>query len=150
MSITTLNSLWGGGQPDLVRPDLWNPNNGHVVWLTGARSGYYYANADGSAMFMQVNDPVCTSTSVVASLQSLCTQGLKALAVRNPDGTAGPIVFQMPKPGVRGNYSVNKLMGPGRYGLDLSASKSIEFMEGKSFTLRIDVQNVLNHAQADR
>ena len=44
--------------------------------------------------------------------------------------------------------TLNKLMGPGRYGLDLSASKSIEFMEGKSFTLRIDVQNVLNHAQA--
>jgi hypothetical protein len=93
---------------------------------------------------MQVNDPACSA--VAASLRTLCGQGLKALAVRNADGTAGPIVFQMPAPGVRGNYDLNKLMGPGTYGLDLAASKNIEFMEGRSINLRIDASNVLNHA----
>ena len=172
MSITTLNSLWGGGQPDLVRPDLWNPSNGHVVWPEGSRYGYYYANQDGTPLYMQVNDPACstlpgynlltTDPKFGSSMFNLCQTGLKALAqvtgftttvvngVSTQTPIAGPIVFQAPKPGVRGNYDLNKLMGPGRYGLDLAASKSIEFMEGKSFTLRIDVQNVLNHAQASQ
>ena len=96
-------------------------------------------------MFLQVIDPVCSSTAVAASLQTLCGQGLKGLAVRNADGTAGPLIFQAPKPGVRGNYDLNKLNAPGTYGLDLAASKGIEFMEGKSINLRIDIQNVLNH-----
>jgi hypothetical protein len=152
MSITTLSSLWAGGQPDLVRPDLWNSVKGQVVWVDGARYGGYYNNADGKAIFMQVNDPACASTAVASSLQSACAQGLKALAIAqgwdsNGKATvAGPIVFQMPKPGVRGNYDLNKLKGPGAYGLDMAASTNVQFMEGKSINLRIDVQNVLNHA----
>jgi hypothetical protein len=152
MSITTLSSLWAGGQPDLVRPDIWNSVKGHVAWVNGARRGGYYNDAAGNALFMQVDDPACntlpgfTTPNTPNTMYKLCTQGLKALAVRNSNGTAGPIVFQMPKPGVRGNYDLNKLMGPGTYGLDLAASKNIEFMEGRSINLRIDASNVLNHA----
>lgn len=143
MSITTISSMWAGGQPDLVNPDAWNAVKGKVVWLNGARRGGYYNDEAGNALFMQVNDPACST--VDSGLRTLCAQGLKALAVRNSDGTAGPIVFQMPKPGVRGNYDLNKLKGPGTYGLDLAASKNIEFMEGRSINLRIDAANVLNH-----
>jgi hypothetical protein len=156
MSVTTLNSLWGGGQPDLVNPTVWNSVKGKVVWVPGDRRGGYYNNENGTPMFVQVNDPACsalpgynlptTDPGFTNSMYNLCRTGLKALAVRNSDGTAGPIVFQMPKPGVRGNYSLNKLYGPGRYGLDLAVSKDIRFMEGRSINLRFDVQNALNHA----
>ena len=145
MSITTLNSLWGGGQPDLVRPDLWKSVKGQVVWQDGARRGYYFNHPDGTPIFMQVDDPACASSAVAASLTTFCTQGLKALAIRNSDGTAGPVVFQMPTPGVRGNFGVNSLTGPGRFGLDVAASKNIQFMEGRFISVRIDVQNVFNH-----
>jgi hypothetical protein len=143
MSITTLSSLWAGGQPDLVNPTAWNAVKGQVVWLNGARRGGYYNDAAGNPLFMQVDDPACST--IDSSLRAACALGLKALAVRNSNGTAGPIVFQMPKPGVRGNYDLNKLSGPGTYGLDLAASKNIEFMEGRSINLRIDASNVLNH-----
>ena len=46
----------------------------------------------------------------------------------------------------RGNYSPNRLTGPGRFSFDMAMSKSVEFMEGKRFEIRIDAQNILNHA----
>ena len=48
--------------------------------------------------------------------------------------------------GAAGNYSANRLTGVGRFSLDMAASKSVEFMEGKRLEIRVDVQNVLNHA----
>ena len=49
--------------------------------------------------------------------------------------------------GAAGNYKANRLTGPGRYTFDLALSKSIEFMEGKRFEIRVDAQNIFNHAQ---
>jgi hypothetical protein len=151
MSLTTLNSLWGSGQPDLVRPDIWNSVKGKVTWMNLARYGNYWADSKGRRLFMQVNDPACATATTTSNLQALCNSGLKALAsvasydANGNPAVAGPVVFQMPTPGVRGNYDMNKLMGPGTWGLDLAASKNIEFMEGKSINIRLDVQNVLNH-----
>jgi len=45
----------------------------------------------------------------------------------------------------RGNYKANRVTGLGRFSFDLAMSKSIEFMEGKRFELRVDAQNILNH-----
>jgi hypothetical protein len=151
MSLTTLNSLWGSGQPDLVRPDIWNSVKGKVVWVDRARYGNYWSDGSGKRLFMQVNDPACATATAANNLQTLCNSGLKGLAsvasydANGNPAVAGPVVFQMPTPGVRGNYDMNKLMGPGTWGLDLAASKNIEFMEGKSINIRLDVQNVLNH-----
>jgi hypothetical protein len=36
--------------------------------------------------------------------------------------------------------------GQGRFSFDLALSKQIEFMEGKRFEIRVDAQNILNHA----
>jgi hypothetical protein len=46
----------------------------------------------------------------------------------------------------RGNYGANTITGQGRFSFDMAASKSIEFMEGKRFEVRVDAQNILNHA----
>ena len=46
----------------------------------------------------------------------------------------------------KGTFRPNQLTGVGRFSLDLAMSKSIEFMEGKRFEIRVDAQNILNHA----
>ena len=45
-----------------------------------------------------------------------------------------------------GNYKSNRITGLGRLTLDMSMSKSVEFMEGKRFEVRVDAQNIMNHA----
>jgi len=143
MSPSTVNSMWGGSAVDLVRPDLFDPKSGHVTWDAGSRSGLFYGN-----MYMQVDDPQCDT--IATSLQNRCRISLNALAIidgydDNGQPIAGPIVFQKAQPGTRGNFNVNQLTGPGRWGLDMAMSKTIEFMEGKSLNFRVDVSNIFNH-----
>ena len=44
-----------------------------------------------------------------------------------------------------GNFRPGQLTGIGRFTFDLAMQKSIEFMEGKRFEIRVDGQNILNH-----
>ena len=44
-----------------------------------------------------------------------------------------------------GNFNPNQLTAQGRFSFDMAMSKSIEFMEGKRFEIRVDAQNILNH-----
>ena len=143
MSVSTVQSMWGGSGVDLVRPDLFDTKGGHVTWEPGSREGYFYGNR-----YMQVDDPQCDN--VALSLEDNCRENLNALAAiagydDNGQPIAGDIVFQKAQPGVRGNFDVNQLTGPGRWGLDLAMSKNIEFMEGKSLNFRLDVHNIFNH-----
>ena len=64
----------------------------------------------------------------------------------NGNPVAGPIVFQHAAPGTKGNYNPDTVIGQGRWGLDMTASKNIEIVEGKSLNIRIDAMDVLNHA----
>ena len=50
--------------------------------------------------------------------------------------------------GTPGNFKQNQLTGQGRFTFDLAMSKSVEFMEGKRFEIRVDAQNILNHPTA--
>ena len=45
-----------------------------------------------------------------------------------------------------GNYKPGRMTAQGRFNFDMAFSKSTEFMEGKRLELRVDVQNILNHA----
>jgi hypothetical protein len=136
-------SLWGGTSVDLVRPELFDKAGGHVQWAPGAYSGAYYGT-----LYTSVNDPQCSSGAVqgnvatVGSLAWTCANNMKALALAS-DPTV--IVFQRALPGVRGNFQPNQLTGPGRWSLDTAIGKSVEFMEGKTITFRVDAQNILNH-----
>ncbi|MDR1726666.1 MAG: TonB-dependent receptor [Acidobacteriota bacterium] len=44
-----------------------------------------------------------------------------------------------------GNFKPNQLTGQGRITFDVAMAKSIEFMEGKRFEIRVDAQNIFNH-----
>ena len=150
-SIIGASRLWGASNVDLVRPDLWDNKAGKVTWANKANEGWFF----GNNKYMNVVDPQCATIS--SALTAACTAqgiwgtGLRALAYdANGNGKyesdADPIVFKNAQPGVRGNYGMNTLTGPGRWTLDMSMSKALEFMEGKRISFTIDAQNIFNHA----
>ncbi len=60
------------------------------------------------------------------------------------DGS-GNIVLQNPQPGTTGNTSQRIYAGPTNLRFDAALSKRIRIGESKSFTIRADAVNVLNH-----
>jgi hypothetical protein len=144
--------LWGATNVQAVNPQLFNPKSGKVQWASKAAQGYYF----GNNKYITIADPQCSNSTLVASsLSFYCSYtgfGLGALALNTKGGTAAydstvdPIVFENSVPGVKGNYGMNNITGPGRWSLDMAMSKSIEFMEGKKIDFRIDGQDILNHA----
>jgi hypothetical protein len=49
------------------------------------------------------------------------------------------------QPGKLGNLGPGVIYGPGNIGFNLSASKTVRVSESKSFQVRVDAANVLNH-----
>ena len=66
--------------------------------------------------------------------------GTPIIVMRNADQREGE--------NAAGTYKANRLTGQGRFSFDMAMSKSIEFMEGKRLEIRVDAQNILNHATA--
>ena len=117
---------------------------GEVDWKDGAVSGTYFPGET----FVRVPDPQCAGVSTVnaagVSLRDRCNNGLSALAVVNPDGTQ-TLVLKNAQPGTRGNLGANTMEGPGRWTLDASLAKGFKIDETKTFEVRADATNVLNH-----
>jgi hypothetical protein len=140
-----VSSMWGG--PSVNAVNGFNPSSGHVSWAKGAPYGYYF----GSNKYMQVPDPQCSNTSVVAAAQAAnCNLGIKALALidhydANGNPVAGPIVLEHALPGTVGNMDVNNVVGQGHWGMDATLGKNIQITEGKNLNIRIDAENVFNH-----
>ena len=66
--------------------------------------------------------------------------GEEIIVFRNADQRDG--AFAM------GNYKAYQMTAQGIFSFDLAMSKSVEFMEGKRFEIRVDAQNILNHPTA--
>ena len=108
-----------------------------VVWNgPGNNSGLYYGD-----QFTFVPDPQCQITNRTdANGFNLFANGsctLQAVAMRNPDGTTGPIVLQNPLPGHRGNMPFS-LEAPGKWKFDANLSKRFRLTESKSLLFRLD------------
>jgi hypothetical protein len=86
------------------------------------------------------NGPGDFSTFGLASVREV----LETDASGNPTKTR--TIFQNAVPGGVGNVQSNNIYGPGRWTLDATMGKSIEFMEGKRIEIRVDAQNIFNHA----
>jgi hypothetical protein len=157
-SITMNSMLYGNGLPDVRHPVDFNELRG-VRW--GIQNGAFLEGRyfDSNDKFVTVRDPQCLSIAVA---QNFCT--LNALAMVVPAGTpdsgtvasfGGPpsdtrnvqIVLQHPQPGQRGNLGPNTVMGLGSYRFDANLSKTFRISESKSFQVRFDALNVLNHPQ---
>jgi hypothetical protein len=135
-----LNSLrpgwYNNSHPVLVDSSLFDAKAGKVTWEDGAQNGSYFSG------YERGDDPQCTDTSIVngpASFVSQCT--LDALY----HTATGALVFRTPRPGEFGNYR-DQVFGPGRWTLDMSASKKFRLNEEMSLDLRVDATNVFNHA----
>ena len=68
----------------------------------------------------------------------LYSKGDEIIVFRNADQSDGR--------NATGTYKPYRMTALGRFSFDMSMTKKIEFMEGKSFEIRVDAQNILNHA----
>jgi hypothetical protein len=164
-TIGASNMLYANGRPNVVGP--WGNPKGEVTW--NGNNGSYFGSPSQYQLF---NDPQCadpnavqqapTSTATADSggffLANIsCT--LRGLGQIVPAGTAGAIVSTAgtsngssmppllvnPLPGQQGNLGVGTMNTVSRWSLDASASKTFRVSESKSFAVRIDTSNVLNH-----
>jgi hypothetical protein len=144
-SMTGSSTFWGDSNVDLVAPELFDRKGGKVTWANTANAtGRYYGD-----LYQSVPD-LARCAVLAADLQSSCTGGstpssavYKAIALVS-DPTK--LVFRNALPMTHGNFGPNELTGPGRWSLDMSMGKSIEFMEGKRIEFKLDAQNIFNHA----
>jgi hypothetical protein len=129
---------------NIVSPLFDQEMKGHVKW-DGANndSGTYYGKN-----FVFVRDPQCAITDHTDSMgfnlfaNGSCT--LNAVALKNSDGSTGPILLQNPLPGHRGNMPFS-LEAPGKWRFDANMSKTFRIGEKKELQFRMDSYNVLNH-----
>ena len=144
-AIAATNHLYASSNYDVVSPS-WRIPQGTMKWDgPGNNSGTFYGNT-----FINTLDPQCSNTSLVGvtdtmgtNLSTSCT--LSALALRNSDGTAGPIQLAYPLPGKKGTLGPRTLAYFGQWSLDASASKSVHLSESRTLQIRVDATNVLNH-----
>jgi hypothetical protein len=173
MSLTGATTLWANGAMNITPEGekLWNNKAGKVEWDDELNDGQFFGGK-----YERIIDPQCFNPAVIApgasgipgtGLQGTCAtnaSGLKAIVLVDPSKPVagyqtvntvtgalsnpvnGTIIFENPLPGQRGNFQGPRLTGPGRWNLDMNISKSIEFMEGKRIELRVDAQNIFNHA----
>jgi hypothetical protein len=167
MSLTGLGSVWGTsrvvqvGEFDAKDVILkWHPYgtetnrskhgtyfNKEYTWVTDPQcqdSGLVSqtaTNFSGARMTATCGTPVFWSTSVPQALAEVMRDDQGNVVERK-------IIFRNAIPGEIGNRNgSNIIYGPGTWSLDMAMSKSIEFMEGKRFEIRLDAQNILNHAR---
>jgi hypothetical protein len=171
---TTLNPgtahLYAASGYDIASVNWKNPKpNVHWAGNTGSMYPTYYQKATNtySPYYVGVPDPQCTDPNFVtqgdkmgtslglastnpttgAAIAAVCT--ITALSKGNPDGTPGEILLRYPTPGHVGNLGQNTIKYFGQWSLDMNASKTIKVSENKSFQIRIDATNVLNHPVPD-
>ena len=172
MSLTGNPTLWSpGNYVDQVGP--FDTKSGRKEWNDELGNGQYFGGNYTRIIDPQCGlygDIGYADPGLVApSLKAQCagSTGLKALVLiddskdivgyqsysasappnerlKNP--IHGTLIFQNAEPGTRGNFGANNLTGIGRFSLDANMGKTVEFMEGKKFELRIDAINILNHA----
>jgi hypothetical protein len=156
--VGTGNMLYANPRPDVVGP--WDNPRGDVTWQ--GNTGSYFGSPSPYASF---KDPQCTDGTVAttpdangftlspASGATSCT--LTGLGQIVPAGTPGSVltpggqsvipVLQNPRPGHKGNLSSNTMHVPSHWTLDANVSKQFRITESKSFQIRIDTINVMNH-----
>lgn len=125
------NPLGGGSQfPDMV--GAFPKDIGKLTESNAAGQRTYFAG------LQRVTDP---GRSAVTSADSLNT-AYSRFAIAD---SSGNILLQHAAFGRIGNMGQNWIEGPGSIGFDLNLLKRIRIDETKTFMLRLDAVNVLNH-----
>jgi len=92
--------------------------------------------------FVEYFQGLTTKTADSSSLPTVLQNRLNNQVIVN---SSGQIVLANPAPGTTGNSSQNLITGPSQLGFNLSLAKKVSITERKSFTVRADVLNLLNH-----
>src|SRR5262245_55206878 len=136
-NIVASNMLYGLGVPDVVGP--FNTKDLRSSWAEGAANGNLFTDSNNQPLYTKVRDPQCLNTAYVTpSLTSLCSLN----AITN---SSGQFVLQNPLPGKRGTLGQNPIYDLGTWTADMAIQKRLQIKESKSFTVRVDAQNVFNH-----
>jgi hypothetical protein len=132
-SIGAANMLYGNGVADIVNP--LNTDAARVSW--NGQNGNYF----GSGTLARVADPQCAELpgTTTTGLRSFCT--LQAIT----NTSTGAILYQNPRPGRRGTAGLRTVSLPGSWSFDAAMSKTLRITESKTFQIRLDATNILNH-----
>jgi hypothetical protein len=137
-------SYSSGGPQTITAPlsTVWQSTASNTPVVLGAiPKGKVYYTSNGVNFFeglTQIKDP---SVAGVSSANSL-SGSFSNLAIADAKGN--PILVN-PGPGSSGNLGRNTFTGPGSVGLDVNMLKRVTVTENKTFEVRVDVVNVLNH-----
>jgi hypothetical protein len=131
LDITGTNTYFGGGHPDVVG-SLDAIKNGHATMTSGLPTWF------PAGTFTFPDDPQCAAVTTLQTTQASCSNNALADA-------AGNLLVVNSQPGKLGNLGPGVIYGPGNIGFNLSASKTVRVSESKSFQVRVDAANVLNH-----
>ncbi len=165
-SITAQSMLYANGVPDVADPTALKEllSDAGTKWGVKSATGVVEGDFFDRTKFVKVADPQCGNVTPLQNLNGLapgvfprCT--LQAIARVAPAGTPGAvplndgsgnfgtIVLQNPLPGKQGNLGQNVLRGLPVWRFDTNISKAFQISESKSLQFRLDVFNLLNHAQ---
>ena len=133
---------------ELFRVGCMAPN-GSGVWTAVGSAPRALAIASN-----QVDSSGVTLPQRYGSLEEALKYDPYAMMEMAPDGTyslnPSIVIFRSANQwdgfNASGNYQPSRITGQGRFSFDLAMTKAIEFMEGKRFEIRVDAQNILNHA----
>jgi len=89
----------------------------------------------------QGRDPACLNASIVTTANTL-SGACSNLAIFDSQGN--PLLVN-PRPGQVGGLGRNTIEGPSRFQLDMNLQKRVRIDETRSFEIRVDMTNVLNH-----
>jgi hypothetical protein len=131
LDITGTNTYFGGGHPDVVG-SLDAVKNGHATMTSGLPTWF------PAGTFTFPDDPQCAAVTTAQTTNQSCSNNALADA-------AGNLLIVNSQPGKLGNLGPGVIYGPGNIGFNLSASKTVRVSESKSFQVRVDTVNVLNH-----
>jgi hypothetical protein len=165
-SISANNGLYNNGVPDIVNPALLKEmlSSAGVKWGVKSAAGAIEGDYFDRTKWVKVADPQCGAVTALQNLNGLATGTaprctLQAVAKVVPGSTAGAvplndgsgngglIVLQNPLPGKQGNLGQSVVKSLPIFRLDSNIAKSFRLTESKSLQFRLDVYNVLNHAQ---
>jgi hypothetical protein len=90
--------------------------------------------------YTQITDPGIASVTSLGSLNTTAIYTNKAIA--DPQGN---VILVNPQPGQVGTLGQSTVRGPSRFDLDMNMVKRFRITESKTFELRLDVINILNH-----
>jgi hypothetical protein len=166
VNVTAQNMMYGNGVPDVADPALLKEllSDTGVKWGVKSAAGVVEGDFFDRSRFVKVADPQCGAVTALQNLNGLATGvaprcTLQAIARVVPAGTAGAvpvndgsgnfgkIVLQNPLPGNRGTLGQNAIRGLPIWRFDSNISKAFSITETKSLQFRLDVFNILNHAQ---